>query len=165
MINSRLAKQSEKIDAIAEITTRLDTKSYQEMTNEQWSTVVKRKPSKSVKQPSQSTSTALIATGPGHGVSENGETQQDSGEPAHRKSKRPKTAARARPPAILLKAGNEEFPSLVKKIRGNVNRDIIGEHVVGMRQTKSEELLIEIKGDSKRVEAVRAEVINTILTY
>jgi len=49
-------------------------------------------------------------------------------------------------------------PTHSKKIRERVIINVIGEHEVGMRQTKSGELLIEIKGDSERVEAVRAEV-------
>lgn len=58
----------------------------------------------------------------------------------------------------MVQVGKEEFPALVHKIRGTTNRDVIGDHVVGMRQTKSGDLLIEIKGDPEQVEAVWAEV-------
>jgi len=91
-------------------------------------------------------------------IIENGAIRQDFGEPTHRKVARIKPVTRVRPPAILVKTNKEEFPVLVKKIRGGVNRDVIGEHVVGMRQNKSGELLIKIKGYSKSVEAVRAMV-------
>jgi len=66
---------------------------------------------------------------------------------------------RTRPAAIVVDVNNEEdFPALVQKIRSGVNSEVIGERVVGMRKTKSGRLLIEIKGDSDEVEAVRAEV-------
>jgi len=44
-------------------------------------------------------------------------------------------AVRQRPAAILIEAGKADFPSLVKKIRGGANREVIGDHVVGMRQS------------------------------
>lgn len=65
---------------------------------------------------------------------------------------------RQRPPAILIEAGINDFPTLVKNIRGNANREVIGDNVVGMRQTKAGGLLIELKGDQQQIEAVRAEV-------
>jgi len=51
-----------------------------------------------------------------------------------------------------------EFPALIKKIRSRVNPEVIGERVQGMRKTKSGRLLIEVKGNSNEVEAVRLEV-------
>lgn len=68
---------------------------------------------------------------------------------------------RQRPPAILIEKGTSDFPELVKKIRGGVNREVIGDHVVGMRQTKSGSLLIKMKGDQQQIEAIRAEVSRT----
>jgi len=68
---------------------------------------------------------------------------------------------RARPPAVLVEVGREDFPALSKKIRSGVNKEIIGTRVVGMRQTKTGGLLIEIRGGPEKVEAVRAEVART----
>lgn len=65
---------------------------------------------------------------------------------------------RTRPSAILVTVGAEDFPELSKKIRGGVNHVVIGNSVVGMRQTKSGGLLIEVRGDQTQIEAVRAEV-------
>lgn len=66
---------------------------------------------------------------------------------------------RTRPAAIVVDIANQDdFPELVKKIRGGVNSEVIGERVVGMRKTRSGGILLEIKGDSSDVEAVRAEV-------
>ncbi|CAI6373743.1 unnamed protein product [Macrosiphum euphorbiae] len=61
---------------------------------------------------------------------------------------------RTRPSAILVTVGAEEFPELSKKIRGGVNHDVIGNSVVGMRQAKSGGLIIEVRGDQARFEAV-----------
>ncbi|KAL4097351.1 hypothetical protein QTP88_022144 [Uroleucon formosanum] len=47
---------------------------------------------------------------------------------------------------------------LLKKIRGGVNREVIDDHIVGMRQTKAGSLLIELKGDQQQIKAVRVEV-------
>ncbi|XP_025200584.1 uncharacterized protein LOC112598372 [Melanaphis sacchari] len=68
---------------------------------------------------------------------------------------------RQRPPAILVETGKSEFPELVKKIRGGVNREVTGDHIVGIRQTKAGSLLIELKGDQQQIEVVRAEVSRT----
>lgn len=66
---------------------------------------------------------------------------------------------RSMPAAIMVNVDNQEdFLELVKKIRGGVNPEVMGERVVGMRKTKSGRLLIEVKGDTDEVEAVRAEV-------
>jgi len=53
---------------------------------------------------------------------------------------------RTRPSAILIAVGADEFPELTKRIRGGVSTDIIGDSRVGMRQTKSGGLLIEVRG-------------------
>lgn len=77
------------------------------------------------------------------------------------------TAKRAswyRPLAIMVEASREEFPALVRKIRGRVSRDIIGNHVVGLRQAKSGGLLIEVRGDTDQIETVRAEVSRSTCT-
>lgn len=69
-----------------------------------------------------------------------------------------RSRVRARPSAILVNVGAEEFPALAMKIRGGVNQAITGDSVVGMRQAKSGGLLIEVRGDQTQIEAVRAEV-------
>lgn len=40
-----------------------------------------------------------------------------------------------RPPAILVDVSKEDFPEFAKKIRGGASRDVIGNRIVGMRQT------------------------------
>jgi len=72
-----------------------------------------------------------------------------------------KPTTRARPPAILVDVGREEFPVIAKKIRNGVAKDIIGDSVVGMRQTKSGGLLIEVRGDRVQYEAVKSEIART----
>ncbi|VVC46486.1 Zinc finger, CCHC-type [Cinara cedri] len=67
-------------------------------------------------------------------------------------------AIRSRPPAILVDVSREDFPALAKKIRQGADRDVIGDHVVCMRQAKAGGLLIEVRGDTASVESVRAEV-------
>lgn len=80
--------------------------------------------------------------------------------PKPEKSKRRGT--RTRPAAIVVDVNNQaDLPNLVKKIRDGVNPDVIGERVVGMRQTKAGHILLEIKGDAEEVEAVRKEVSKT----
>lgn len=74
------------------------------------------------------------------------------------KTRSTRPPVRQRPPAILIEAGEAEFPALVKKIRGGANREVIGDHVIGMRQTKAGGLLIQLKGDQQQIEAIRAEV-------
>ncbi|XP_025407295.1 uncharacterized protein LOC112681245 [Sipha flava] len=69
-----------------------------------------------------------------------------------------KPRIRTRPPAILVDVSRENFPELAKKIRGEACRDIIGNRVVGMRQAKSGGLLIEVRGNTDEVSAVRAEI-------
>lgn len=73
-----------------------------------------------------------------------------------KESTRPRV--RSRPQAILVGVEAEEFPALAKKIRGGVDRGVIGDSVVGMRQAKSGGLLIEVRGDQDKFEAVRAEI-------
>jgi len=73
----------------------------------------------------------------------------------------PGHTVKQRPPAILINTSTSDFPELLKKIRGGVNREVIDEHVVGMRQTKSGSLLMELRGDQQQIEAVHAEVSKT----
>ncbi|XP_016656063.1 uncharacterized protein LOC107882345 [Acyrthosiphon pisum] len=65
---------------------------------------------------------------------------------------------RARPQAIIVDVNSADFPALATKIRGGVNREVIGDSITGMRQAKSGALLIEVRGDTAQFEAVRAEI-------
>jgi len=78
------------------------------------------------------------------------------------KTRSTRPPVRQRPPAILIEAGKADFPALVKKIRGGTNREVIGDHVIGIRQTKAGGLLIQLKGDQQQIEAVRAEVSRSV---
>lgn len=65
---------------------------------------------------------------------------------------------RARPQAIIVDVNAVDFPALATKIRGGVDRRVIGDSITGMRQAKSGGLLIEVRGDQVQFEAVRAEI-------
>lgn len=65
---------------------------------------------------------------------------------------------RSRPPALLVEVKADELPALARKIRGGVDREIIGDSIIGMRQAKSGGLLIEVRGDQGRLDAVRSEI-------
>ncbi|KAF0736585.1 CCHC-type domain-containing protein [Aphis craccivora] len=65
---------------------------------------------------------------------------------------------RTRPPALLVEVKADELPALARKIRGGVDREIIGDSIIGMRQAKSGGLLIEVRGDQGRFDAVRSEI-------
>jgi len=62
------------------------------------------------------------------------------------------------PPAILVDVSREDFPELAKKIRGVVCRDIIGNCIAGMKQSKSGSPLIKVRGNTDKVSMVRAEI-------
>lgn len=64
----------------------------------------------------------------------------------------------ARPLAVLVEVGKDEYPSLVKKLRKEPNQEVIGNRVVGVWQAKKGSLLIQIRGDANQMEAVRREV-------
>jgi|UniRef100_A0A2S2QK97 hypothetical protein len=65
---------------------------------------------------------------------------------------------RRRPPAVIMDTSKEDFPALAKKIRKDIKSEVIEDHVVGMRQTKSGGLLFELRGDQEQLELVRAEI-------
>jgi hypothetical protein len=65
---------------------------------------------------------------------------------------------RRRPPAVIIDTSREDFPALAKKIRNDIKSEVIGDHVVGMRQTKSGGLLFELRGDQEQLDLVRAEI-------
>lgn len=77
--------------------------------------------------------------------------------PVKAPSTRPtKLTRRLHTPAIIVDVSKEEFPS--KKLRGAAYGEIIGDHTVGMCQTKTGSLLIRVHGDQAQVESVRAEI-------
>lgn len=65
---------------------------------------------------------------------------------------------RHRLPAIMVEDSKEVFPELAKRIRNEVNTEVIGNHVIGMRQAKAGGLLIEVRGDTDYVERIRTEI-------
>ncbi|CAI6347705.1 unnamed protein product [Macrosiphum euphorbiae] len=69
-----------------------------------------------------------------------------------------KPRVRARPSAIIVDVKSEDFPALARKIRGGVDQGVIGDSIIGMRQAKAGGLLIEVRGDQARFDAVRAEI-------
>jgi len=65
---------------------------------------------------------------------------------------------RTRPSAILVSSvGTGNLLELSRKIR-DVDSSIIGDSVVGMRQTMSCGMLIEVRGDKSAMDSVRSEV-------
>lgn len=70
----------------------------------------------------------------------------------------PSKAPRLKNPAILVRTTLEEFPALAKKLRDNTSKEETGDNVVGMRQTRSGDMLIEIKGDNSVVDKIRREI-------
>lgn len=71
-----------------------------------------------------------------------------------------KVAIRSRFPVIIVDVSHEDFPALTMKIRGGASREIIDNHVVGMRQARFDGILIEVCDDG--VEAVRTEVSRSV---
>lgn len=59
-----------------------------------------------------------------------------------------KPKVKAREQAILVDINREDFPALVRKIRGGINLEVIGDRVVGMRKARSGGLQIEVRGES-----------------
>lgn len=48
----------------------------------------------------------------------------------------------------MVDVSREDFPALAMKIRGGVGKEVIGNHVVGIRQAKSGALLNVVRGDT-----------------
>lgn len=84
------------------------------------------------------------------------EKQEEATEDTKKKSTQLKT--KSRPPAIIIDMSREAFPELAKKIRSGINPEIVGEHVTGMRQTKTGSLLFTLKGNPEQVEKIRTEI-------
>lgn len=79
-------------------------------------------------------------------------------EKADEKKESTRPRVRSHPQAILVDIKADEFPALAKKIGVGVDRGVIGDSVVEMRQSKSAGLLIEVRGDQTKIESVRAEL-------
>jgi len=103
-----------------------------------WSEVVKRKTARKKNPPTQG--------------------DQINGAIVNGKVSKGNPRVRARPQAILVDVTSVDFPALATKIRGGVDRGVIGDSITGMRHAKSGGLLIEVRGDQARFEAVRAEI-------
>lgn len=81
--------------------------------------MAKRKSYKTAKYLSSLTSVAPKATEPGNGDNDNGMKRQEN---LH--TVKPHDPVKSRPPVILVKAGREEFPALIRKVRGGVNKEV-----------------------------------------
>lgn len=138
-ISSKLVEHGEKIEAI---NGKLDScggnveSSDQQAQTSRWTDMVRKKPKSNV--PGKTVVNPPIAIS----------------KPVEGKRR----GVRTRPPAIMVDVKPEEYPALARKIRGGVDRGIIGDSVTGMRQAKSGGLLIEVRGDQARIEAVRSEI-------
>lgn len=58
------------------------------------------------------------------------------------------------PTAVMVDVSREDFPALARMIRDGINKEVTGNHVVGIRQAKSGALLIEVRGDPAQVKTV-----------
>jgi len=103
-----------------------------------WTEVVKKKSARKKNSPTQG--------------------EQINGEKGSENTTKANPRVRARPQAIIVDVKSDDFPALATKIRGGVDRGVIGDSIVGMRQSKSGGLLIEVRGDQARFDAVRAEI-------
>jgi len=69
---------------------------------------------------------------------------------------------RTRPTAIVVNLGSQEdFPELTKHIKSDMDGDVVGNAITGIRKTKSGDLLIEIRGDENEVNKIKSEVSRT----
>jgi len=84
--------------------------------------------------------------------------EQTNGAQESEDTAKAKPRVRARPKAIIVDVNPADFPALATKIRGGVDRGVIGDSITGMRQAKAGGLLIKVRGDQAQFEAVRAEI-------
>lgn len=92
-------------------------------------------------------------------VKKKGKKKNQDAKPVDKPAEQATTRRReSRPPAIMVDITKEDFPALAQKIRGGVDKNVIGDRVTGMRQARSGGLLIEVRGDQKEVEEIRAEI-------
>ena len=62
----------------------------------------------------------------------------------------PKTPSHARPKAVLIKpAEGMSYASILRKLKKRVNPDELGATVQGIRETRSKDLLVELKFSQK----------------
>lgn len=102
---------------------------------------------------------ARTETGSDEAPKSKGKKKDQGGKPADKPAAQVSSQRRGtRPPAIMVNASKEDFPALAQRIRGGVDKGVIGDRVTSMRQVKSGSLLIEVRGDNKEVEAIRAEI-------
>ncbi|KAL4091788.1 hypothetical protein QTP88_026422 [Uroleucon formosanum] len=111
-ISARLSEQGEKIDAI---TSKLSAEDQEPGT---WAVVARKKKNNNNKVDSRPTSEEAART-------------------KGSKMAVGRSSARTRTPAILVDVVKENFPALAQRIRGGVNKGVIGNHVTSMRQAKS----------------------------
>jgi len=66
---------------------------------------------------------------------------------------------KARPAGILIDAGDDaNFPALAKKIKSGMDKNTMGNNIIGIRKTKNGGILIEVRGDQAAVGIVQEEV-------
>jgi len=102
---------------------------------EEWSEVVKRPPKN-------------------NGTINKKETPPQAQKNVKTREKPPKT----KNPAILFKTNADDFPALARRLKTDTSREVTGDRVLGMRKTRSGDMIIEINGDSDKVEEVRKEI-------
>lgn len=155
-IEARLAEQSAKIDSIAKLITKLDTKSHQEESNGQWSDIVLKKTG----------SSPAILTG-GHQDEMGWETVQSKNPKrprSPRKGKREEERIRNRSDVVIVQTKPENYSEVLKKIKSGVNMDAIGNKISALRQTRSGGILIQVTGGPTAADVVRAEVTKIVET-
>jgi len=72
-----------------------------------------------------------------------------------RKAARP---SKNRPPAIIVRRGDDQFPELLRTVRSKTNVEMIGTSISEMREMRNGGLLIEVNGGVESAELVRLEV-------
>lgn len=65
--------------------------------------------------------------------------------------------SRTRPLAVRVKRGDEDFPELLKSVRGCVDMTVTRTAIAKLKQAKSGGLLIEINRGAESAEVVKAE--------
>lgn len=78
--------------------------------------------------------------------------------PVDQPKKAPTKPVCSRPLAVMVSDDKEQFPELLSTIRRSVNPDVTGNSIARIRKTGTGKLLIEINGDAKAAESVKAEV-------
>lgn len=63
--------------------------------------------------------------------------------------------------AVLIDQSTESFPELVKRIRAGAYKNIIGDRITSLRQTRNGRVIIQVRGGQDAAQIVRDEVIRT----